>query len=138
MGRVNANATFRTEDYAKEQRAWLPRFFQPLNLLFTQIVGVLHGNVEFGSNIPSQENLLEFNFDGATFPAFAWHLNRPPNYHDLGLCLEDGAQVSLVITWLFDASTGLVNVTSIFRMTANGSQALQTGLLYKIKIQTMA
>lgn len=137
MGRINATTTLRVEDYAKEQRKWLPRLFQPLNLLFTQIANAINGNIEFGSNIPSQDNDLEFNYTGQ-FPSYGWALNRTPKFHNLGLCLEDGVQVNLVVTLLFDASSKLVNVTSITKLSASGATDLQTGSLYKISIRTMA
>lgn len=137
MSRVNANSSLRVEDYPAEERKWLPRLFQPLNLLLTQIVGAINGNIEFGSNIPSQDDNLEFNYSGS-FPSYKWGLVRPPKFQLLGRCLEDGVQVSLVLTTAYDASSALVNVTSIFKVTATGSQALQSGSLYKVSIRTMA
>jgi hypothetical protein len=139
MSRINATTTLRVEDYPSDQRKWLPRLFQPLNLLFTQLAGAINGNIEFGVNIPSQDNEVEFNYTGDdSLPSIEWKLARPPRFHLLGTCLEDGVQVSLVLTTLFDASTSLVMVTSAYKLTAAGAEALQTGSFYQLVIRNMA
>lgn len=137
MSTINVTTTLRVEDYPAEQRKWLPRLFQPLNILFTQIAAAINGNVEFGPNIPAQDDALEFNYSGQ-FPSYSWKVNRTPKFHMLGTCLEDGVQVSLVLTLNFNASSKLIEVVSIFKLSASGTQALSSGSLYKINIRTMA
>jgi hypothetical protein len=108
MSRVSASSTFRTEDYPAEYRKeLLPRLFQSLNLLVTQVVSAINGSIEFGINIPSLDNTIEFNFDG-TLPSYKWTLNRTPKFVILGQAFEDGEPVAIAFTWGYSSSTGLV------------------------------
>lgn len=137
MSRVNANSTLRVEDYpANYRRDLLPRLFQSLNLLFSQVVGALNGNVEFGLNIPSQDNDLSFN--SATLPSFKWALSRTPKFFIAGQAFENGQPVALALTWSYDASKAVVSITSAQRITSSGASALVSGATYKVSVRTMA
>lgn len=138
MGRINANSTLRVEDYAAEYRkTLLPRLFQTLNLLFTQILSAVNGNIEFGPNIPAQDNVVEFNFAGV-IPTFKWNLNRPPKMVLVGRALEDGFPVIVATAFSYDSSNGLISLTTLVKLAPTGVSALRTGSNYKISIRTLA
>jgi hypothetical protein len=138
MSRVSASSTFRTEDYPAEYRKeLLPRLFQSLNLLVTQVVSAINGSIEFGINIPSLDNTIEFNFDG-TLPSYKWTLNRTPKFVILGQAFEDGEPVAIAFTWGYSSSTGLVSITSAIRITSGGVSPLQNGSSYRISFRTLA
>jgi hypothetical protein len=138
MSRINANTTLRVEDYPAEYRKeLLPRLFQTLNLLITQLVNALNGNIEFGINIPSQDTALEFNYAG-TLPSFKWPFTRTPKFVLFGQAYEDGSPIALAFTWSYSASNGLISLTSALRLTSAGAAALKSGSNYKLSVRTLA
>lgn len=138
MGRVNVNSTLRVEDYSATYRKdLLPRLFQTLNLFITQVVSTINGGIEFGANIPSQDNALEFNFDGI-LPSYKWNLNRAPRFVVQGQAFEDGQPVNITFTWSFDSSRGLVSIDSLLRLSEGAVTTLRSGSRYQLSLRTLA
>lgn len=105
----NQLTTLRVEDYPSEQRAWLPRLFQPLNQVLTTTYNILNGRVEFGSNIPAVDQVLRFTYSG-TSQSFMWSLLNAPAILVVGQATQDGIAVGLQIFWQYNSSTKKVSV----------------------------
>lgn len=138
MSRVNANSTLRVEDYpAAYRKDLLPRLFQALNLILTQVIAAINGGIEFGSNIPSQDDSLEFSYAGVA-PTFKWNLNRSPKFVLHGQAFEDGQPVVLAYTWSFDSSRSLISLDSLLRLSEDGLSPLREGAKYEISLRTLS
>lgn len=134
MSKVNVPTTFRTEDFESEQRKWLPRLFNPLNLFLTAVVGTINGRIEFGSNIPSQDKLLSFTYDG-TPQRFTWNVpGLSPKIAILGEAYEGNDAIALVPVFSYNASTATI---SLEFKKLNGND-LTTGTLYEIFVRIIS
>lgn len=138
MSTINSNSTLRVEDYpATYRKDLLPRLFQSLNLFITQVISTVNGNIEFGVNIPAQDNFLEFNFDGS-YPNFKWALKKVPNFIVVGEVLEDGNPIGALVTWSYDSSTGLITISQIVKISTSGVSGLSVGSKYQMELRTLA
>lgn len=132
MPKPNQVTTLRVEDFAAEQRAWLPRLFTPLNQFLTGTFNILNARVDFGANIPCLDQELLFNY-GNEAQTFLWTQLPPPRILWVGQCLEDGDPVGLQPFWQYDAST---NKLSVDFYKFDGS-ALTTGSFYKVFLRVV-
>jgi hypothetical protein len=132
MGKIPPLSTLRTEDYPSEQRAWLPRLFLPLNSFLTAASAAINGNIEFGSNIPAQDQVLSFTYNGLA-QRFAWNGNADPVILWVGQATEGGITTSVLPIWSFDSSSRTVTVN--FKRL-NGEN-LSIGASYRIVIRAV-
>lgn len=135
MSRIPPLTTLRVEDFDAEQRKWLPRLFLPLNQFFTAVSSAINGRIEFVTNVPAQDQTLDFTFDGSSAQKFAWRLDAtlPPKILWVGQATEAGLAVAVFAQWAYDPSTATISVT----FTKSNGSALTTGAEYKIFIRTV-
>jgi hypothetical protein len=105
----NQLTTLRVEDFSAEQRAWLPRLFQPLNQFLLSTYNILNGRVEFGANVPCQDETLRFSYGGSA-QTFMWKLAGTPSILWVGQATEDAVVTSLQPFWSYDSSTQKISV----------------------------
>jgi hypothetical protein len=132
MAKPNQITTLRVEDFAADQRAWLPRLFTPLNQFLTSTYNVLNGRVEFGSNVPCLDLNLNFSYGGSA-QSFTWNLNEAPLILWVGQATEDGAPIALQPSWVYNSSTKMVSV-NFFKLDGT---ALSVGSLYKVFVRAV-
>lgn len=124
--------TLRVEDFPSEERAWLPRLLTPLNSFLTNASNAFQRRIEFGSNIPSQDNDLVFSYDGSP-QSFRWFGTVAPKILWVGQALEDGLPIVLQSGWSYDSSTANISV-SFYRLTGSG---LSIGSRYNIFVRAV-
>lgn len=132
MPRIPPLTTLRAEDFAAEQRKWLPRLLLPLNQFLTNASNALNGRIEFGANIPAQDNVLTFSFNG-TAQRYRWNLSLPPTILWVGQATENGIPVSLLPEWSFDPSTQNILIGFV---TTSGAP-LVSGRNYRIFVRAV-
>lgn len=132
MGRIIPLSTLRVEDFDSEQRSWLPRLFTPLNLFFTSVSGVLNGQIQFGSNIASQDQVFSFTYSGNP-QLFTWNISMDPAVLWVGQAYESGTLILVSPLWQFNASSRIISVNFI---KSDGS-ALTMGTNYQITVRAV-
>lgn len=135
MSRIPPLTALRVEDFDADQRKWLPRLFLPLNQFLTAVTGCINGRVEFSLNIPAQDQVLSFVFDGVSVQKFAWRLEAtfPPRILWVGQATEAGLPVAVLPNWSYDPSTQTISISFV---KLDGS-ALTSGASYSIFIRTV-
>ncbi len=130
MPKPNQLTTLRVEDFDSAQRSWLPRLFQPLNQFLLSTYNILNGRVDFGANIPCQDQTLRFTYAGNS-QAFTYSLNGSPAVLWIGQSTVNAVAVGLQPSWTYDASTRRISL-DLFLL--NGT-ALTVGSTYSVFVR---
>lgn len=130
MPKPNQLTTLRVEDFPSEQRTWLPRLFQPLNQVLLSTYNILNGRVDFGANIPAQDEVLNFTY-GGTPQTFIWRLAGTPRILWVGQATQDKAAVTLLPSWEYNSSTQRFSINFY---TISGGE-LTIGSIYTVFVR---
>jgi hypothetical protein len=125
--------TLRVEDFPSDQRTWLPRLLTPLNLFLTSTYNILNAGVNFGSNIPCQDQSLSFTYGGSS-QVFAWNQTGIPAIVWVGQCKESATTIALTCAWSYDASNKRITIDFYKK---DGS-ALTSGTSYTVFLRVVA
>jgi hypothetical protein len=106
--------------------------FQPLNQFLLSTYNILNGRVEFGPNVPCQDQPLKFTYGNAA-QSFTWNVAGTPLVLWVGQASEDGVAIALQPSWQYNSSTRMIAV-DFFKL--DGS-ALTTGSLYSVFVRVV-
>ncbi len=132
MGLIPPLTTLRVEDFDPDQRSWLPRLFNPLNQFFTSVSNVINGSIQFGSNIPAQDQALTFTYSGSA-QRFSLGISLAPKVVLVGQAFEAGVGIAILPIWQFNASN---KVLSIDFKKADGTD-LTMGTAYQVFLRVI-
>lgn len=130
MSLIPPLSTLRAEDFPTEVKEWIPRLFTPLNQFLTNASNAINGRIEFGINIPTVDQQINFTED-ATARRFLWTKTQFPKVMTVGQAFENSIAIAVIPVWSFDPSTRVISVTF---QKVNG-QALEVGFEYKIFVR---
>lgn len=90
--------------------------------VFRNVVSVINGGVQFGSNIQGVEHELDFNYqsNAITFPVdVAWPYTPRPKALTVVSATEDDSEIMCQVAWVF-TSEGKVRVSDAIKFTNTG------------------
>lgn len=128
-------STIRTEDFPKEQQAWIPKLLFPLNQFLLSAISAINGNLAFGDNIPCQTITLNFTYGSAAdFPKIAkWNYSSTPVELRVCSATEGGSPIAVVPAWSY--SNGTISIANLYKITSAGVVALTSGTTYNIVLR---
>lgn len=138
MAQIPPIKTIRQEEFPDEQRAWIGKLLQPLNLFLTITANSLNQSLTFGDNIQGQDFLLDFTYNSVADLPQSFRNSLPVRPRSLVQvsALENENPVIIAFSWQL-TSDNQIQIADIVKLTSAGVSAPTVGNRYKIRFRSM-